>query len=229
MMKTLVEEMQSSRLSLFEIEKPSSKSVSLIWRVYPPPTGKYRSFEHRTWPSATYKSGLPAVQLICDENYSPRVARQDGLSIKIGLADWSNPSNKQTGSRFTWRYLVQRASNLNQAKMMAIKFLQNHQEFHPKPTVTENIEDHSVETGIKNGIRKAQKLGNATMLYYYLEASHKDLMALSSYEVFINSWAGQLWFKRLHEKIEEMAELENTRFNGFKSRKKWFVDKPKTF
>lgn len=32
----------------------SSKTVKLVWRVGEKPTGRYRSFHKRSWPSATY-------------------------------------------------------------------------------------------------------------------------------------------------------------------------------
>ena len=99
--------------------------MKLIWRVSPVPTGRYRSFEHRSWPSANYKNGRPAVSLSCAEDYCGRLARAtDGLEIKIDVADWSIPGNS-----FKWRTMKQRAVSLAQAKQLATDFLTK---FHPE-------------------------------------------------------------------------------------------------
>ncbi len=121
------------------LKKTMKESALLKWRVSSIPTGRYRSFEKRMWPSAEYQNGSPAVQLICTEPYSSRTVNADNLEFKIGLADHSDPSNKETGAGFTWKYLKQRATSLAQAKILAQTFLQNNPTFAPKSNIHENI------------------------------------------------------------------------------------------
>jgi len=47
------------------------KSKKLVWRVGSEPTGRYRSFEKREWPSATFgKDGDLAVYLFITVIYA---------------------------------------------------------------------------------------------------------------------------------------------------------------
>lgn len=61
-------------------------------------------------------------------------------------------------------------------------------------------------------IRKSEKMQNATRLYYYKWALKEALIAVSSYEKFINSWAGTQWFKKHQSDIEAMTYKLNHRF-----------------
>lgn len=73
--------------------------------------------------------------------------------------------------------------------------------------------DRDMETEIKAEIRKSEKMKNATRLYYYKWLlSTPNLHAATSYEIFINSWAGQQWFSKHKQKIESFAEEQNRRF-----------------
>jgi hypothetical protein len=145
-MKTLTEEISIYRNVLTEASQ-------LLWKVSSAPTGAYKSFEKRRWPVAYYKTGEPAVQLICDQDYNGRTSKAENLTIKVGIADWGTPSNKETGAGFTWRYLKQRANSLSQAKMLASTFLQNHAEFVPKEVETKKVEE-SIQTNNANESKK---------------------------------------------------------------------------
>jgi hypothetical protein len=63
---------------------------------------------------------------------------------------------------------------------------------------------------IKRQYKIALKKGNATAAYYYAELNDKlkndNLLAMSSYEIFINSWAGQEWFKKKKKIITDFAK-----------------------
>ena len=50
----------------------------IIWKVDLPPTGKYRSFGRRAWPSAHYRDEqeTPAVMITCKTDYSPQKAKE---------------------------------------------------------------------------------------------------------------------------------------------------------
>ena len=54
----------------------------IIWKVDLPPTGKYRSFGRRAWPSAHYRNEqeTPAVMITCKTDYSPQKAKEKTMS-----------------------------------------------------------------------------------------------------------------------------------------------------
>lgn len=66
---------------------------------------------------------------------------------------------------------------------------------------------------LQNELKKSIKSKNATRIFYYMQAISSNLIAVSSYEVFIKSWAGQAWFARYKEKINELADQNNARFH----------------
>lgn len=109
-------------------------AIKLKWKVSEVPTGRYRSFEHRSWPSAYFQDDRPAVCIYGDVEYSgPRARATEGLQLTICIADWSKPSNPSTGNGFTWRTLKQRAISLAQAKEIAAAFLERY------PNVTHTV------------------------------------------------------------------------------------------
>ena len=64
--------------------------MKIIWRVDPAPTGRYRSFSRRAWPSAEYEDGRFAANITCADEYHPedvRNAKHDVLTVRV--ADWS--------------------------------------------------------------------------------------------------------------------------------------------
>lgn len=64
----------------------------------------------------------------------------------------------------------------------------------------------------KNELRKSKKQNNATRYYYYQELIKMMPDAAVSYEKFINSWAGEEWFKKNESKIKKFADESNRRF-----------------
>ena len=65
---------------------------------------------------------------------------------------------------------------------------------------------------LKAEIRKSEKMQNATRVVYYVKMLHNGMVAVASYENFINSWAGQEWFKKHKPEIENFANVYNKRF-----------------
>lgn len=107
--------------------------MKLKWRVSDVPTGRYRSFERRGWPSADFTNGDTAVGLYCKDEYRPAdVKTGNHAEIVIRIADYSEPSNKETGAGFTWRQLKKRAATLAEAKELASKFFDKYPQFLPK-------------------------------------------------------------------------------------------------
>jgi hypothetical protein len=107
-----------------------SKS-KVVWRVAEAPTGMYRSFEHRAWPSGTYTgTDEPAVHLMCADDYVPRhIKTGQHAELTVRVADHS------AKPRWQWRTLKRRCKTLQEAKELVETFLA--QSPHYAPLVTE--------------------------------------------------------------------------------------------
>lgn len=92
--------------------------TKLKWRVGEAPTGQYKSFFKRSWPSAELEDGRPAFSIICEDSYVPAdVKTGKHAELKINVADWSEKEGT-----FVWKTLKQRAETLAEAKNLAQKF-----------------------------------------------------------------------------------------------------------
>lgn len=93
----------------------------LTWRVGEKPTGRYKSFQKRSWPSAEYPDGKPAITLhqVDGDSYFPGLS--EALTLEIRIADyWENG--------FRWMTLKRRVVGVKQAKLVAQEFVDKHYE-----------------------------------------------------------------------------------------------------
>lgn len=115
-------------------------SVKLVWRVDPVPTGRFRSFQRRGWPSADYADGSPAFMLSSDDEYVPaKVRAGDHKPLELRVADYREASLEKHGG-WRWARLKARPATLDEAKRLAEEFLKAHPEFMPaalRPAPTE--------------------------------------------------------------------------------------------
>jgi len=74
---------------------------------------------------------------------------------------------------------------------------------------------------LSSEISKGQTMKNATRLFYY--ETHKNSVAMVSYENFKGSWAFSEWFKKHEGAIINFANEQNHRF-GYMSSKKWIIE-----
>jgi hypothetical protein len=95
---------------------------TIKWSVQPLPTGPYKSFQRRGWPSATYSDGRLAVSLgsASGEDYNSRTAETE--SLWIGVRDHSVKPPE-------YRRLVTRAQGVKAAKALAERFIAQHPEY----------------------------------------------------------------------------------------------------
>ena len=64
--------------------------MKIKWRVGSRPTGRYRSFEMRSWPSAEYEDGRYCASILCDDEYVPKLAKSGNHKpLKLRLAKYS--------------------------------------------------------------------------------------------------------------------------------------------
>lgn len=98
----------------------ANKSPSkLKWRVGEKPTGRYKSFQKRSWPSAEYPDGKMAVMLYAanGEGYWPNLAETSTIEIRV--ADYQ-------GNGFCWMILKRQVVGVKQAKLVAQEFVDKH-------------------------------------------------------------------------------------------------------
>lgn len=85
---------------------------TIKWVVDPPPTGRYRSFEKRHWPSAEYKDepfkGRSAGYLttVLGEEYVPSSVKDGTHSeIEVRVYDWSVVGRRTLKLKATYKTL----------------------------------------------------------------------------------------------------------------------------
>lgn len=109
--------------------------IKLKWKTGAAPTGRYRSFDSRPWPSASYAdSDRAAAYISCTRSYTPALARNpvlhDGtlLELAVLIADYTPIEG---GGSFKWRTLKRRFNTLEAAKDAALAFLTANPSYHP--------------------------------------------------------------------------------------------------
>ncbi len=106
--------------------------AKIIWRASVAPSGRYRSFQFRGWPSAYYNTAdeRPCAQLVCKDDYRPaRVKTGEHGELRILVAD-HHPTEPGAGA-FVWRTIPRRAATLAEAKMIVKHYIDNHPELAP--------------------------------------------------------------------------------------------------
>jgi hypothetical protein len=104
------------------------KTNKLVWTVGTAPTGRFKGFEKRMWPSADF-NGQPMINLRCEDPYRPEdVRRGSHKPIKIMVAD-RRPESNPDGNGWQWRKIKAEAATLPEAKTMAQKFFDNNPAF----------------------------------------------------------------------------------------------------
>lgn len=116
--------------------------AKLKWRVQEAPTGPYRSFHPRGWPSANYKNERQDMcgDIWCDDNYTPfRAKSGQHQPLRVRISDYSVIP-------FKWLTLKARFKTLAEAKTALAAFI----EAHPEVMPTEQLpESRAAQLGLK--------------------------------------------------------------------------------
>ena len=95
------------------------------WIVDIEPSGRYRSFEKRGFPSAEYENGQIAAHMVCEDRYIPsdvKIGKHKLITLRI--ADHSF-------SPWKWRKLVGQFKTVQDAKNAFARILIKHPEIMP--------------------------------------------------------------------------------------------------
>lgn len=99
----------------------------LIWRVSEASTGRFRSFDRRSWPTASGANGAIRFCLSCDDEYVPMNVRDGNHGpITIRVAMKNPPELRAQKGGFSWRTLKARAATLAEAKDICKRFVDSH-------------------------------------------------------------------------------------------------------
>lgn len=99
------------------------------WFVQPAPTGKWKSFETRGWPTAENQDGRLIAIITCPDQYVPRkVASGEHAPLTVKVMDW-----RQGNDIRKWRPLTQQATCMTEAKAMVKRFYEENPEWLPEP------------------------------------------------------------------------------------------------
>ncbi len=100
--------------------------AKIRWRLGEMPTGRYKSFSNRAWPSAYYSgTGRAAVRLCSDIGYSAsRVKNQQHGPIDIYIAVYAKTEEaRRERGAFSWWKMSKPAETLEEAKRRAQEYL----------------------------------------------------------------------------------------------------------
>ncbi len=104
----------------------------LKWRVDSPPTGRYRSFDRRGWPTADYPNGDFAASIVCADEYIPsKIKSGEHAPLEVWIADWNIPPEER-GKRGRWvrRKMKGTFPTLKAAQAAAQQLIDQHPELH---------------------------------------------------------------------------------------------------
>lgn len=105
--------------------------IKLKWKNADAPTGRFRSFHKRGWPSATIKDSddLMVAMISCEDAFSAAAVKEKRHGeLKVSIADWRRPTDPDAG-RWVWRTLKTRFADLVAAKAAAKHFIDSHPEY----------------------------------------------------------------------------------------------------
>lgn len=105
-------------------------SAKLKWRVAEAPTGPYRSFSHRSWPSADYPDGNIAGFITCDDSYVPAQAKAGTHPpLHVYVSSYATAEQREAGAgTFTNRHMKATFATLPEAKAALERYLAEHPE-----------------------------------------------------------------------------------------------------
>ncbi len=117
---------------LRRIERQGNE-MKIKWTVGNAPTGMYRSFQHRSWPTAEDEHGNVIAQMRHPKSYTAALAVYAGENaITVYIADWYNAMAEvrdKNKPAFEWRKLKKNFNCVGDAKRAVATFFKTHPEF----------------------------------------------------------------------------------------------------
>jgi len=135
----------------------AEEKLKIKWKVAERPTGRWRSFEQRSWPSAETEDGQLLATISCVTEYSSKKAKSgEHGPLKMFIYDYSEGVTNRKMKK-----VLTEAKSLTEAKEVIEKILGKHPEMLPKSetdTVYDNVKCFLDQTKgeIENFVEKVQ-------------------------------------------------------------------------
>jgi hypothetical protein len=101
---------------------PTSQLPGIVWSVKPAPRGRYRSFEKRGWPGATYKDFAcsSCAEVVCHSEYKPADAKSGHHSaLTLLIAQY------QDNGSWEWKSIPKNFANMAEVKAFLTQHLRD--------------------------------------------------------------------------------------------------------
>lgn len=111
-------------------QEEAEMNIKLKWKVQPEPTGRWRSFENRGWPMATFPNGTMAARIDCGDDYKPANVREGKHGeLTLYLADYSDRG--PGASAWKWVRVIKTFKTVAEAKEAAVKLYEKFPKYLP--------------------------------------------------------------------------------------------------
>lgn len=106
--------------------------IKITWKVSDKPTGRYRSFEHRSWPSAAFPDGQYCAIVECADDYTPARAREEHPHAPLVLRIAKFYTSDEGIERWKWVKAKQVFDTMDQVKAAVCMLYNKYPELRPK-------------------------------------------------------------------------------------------------
>lgn len=107
------------------------KKLKIKWKVSEAPTGPYRSFHRRGWPSAYYtdEAQTYAARIECEDDYYPaNVKTGSHAPLTLHIVNYS----KSVDGQRIWSIAKRKCTTLKELKELLLTILEQHPELMPQ-------------------------------------------------------------------------------------------------
>jgi hypothetical protein len=119
--------------------------MKLKWKVSEIPTGPYRSFDTRSWPSAEDEEGNSIAMILSDSEYVPKnVKTGNHLPLSLCFADYSVDKVKE--GAFKWKTLKRKFNTLKEVKKYMAEFVILYPQYFPNHEKMKLIQRRNYES-----------------------------------------------------------------------------------
>lgn len=103
----------------------------MFWKVQEAPTGRYRSFSRRSWPTgfSDKTQSMVVASISCEDEYiSARVKTGEHKPLKVRLAIANKEEKREELGTWSWRTLKGEFKTLKEAKEAANSFYEKNKD-----------------------------------------------------------------------------------------------------
>lgn len=102
--------------------------MKYTWKVSETPSGRFRSFQKRAWPTAETDDGSAIGWISCEDDYRPsqvKTGNHKPLTVRV-RKKCETPEDIEKFGGFKWMKMVQTFKTLDEAKASFKRFVDSH-------------------------------------------------------------------------------------------------------